>query len=141
MLEERCSQRHTGQHGESLNNQLILQPFSLGFRSWKFPAAPPCLHCPPLPGQTTGFFWPVMISGLTGARTEPSTQASDSASHPSASRAVYSILMTWLDVYLEDFRQPLDIACLRLLIVFLQPTVTHVDRKCRVQFLLGPVDQ
>jgi hypothetical protein len=68
-------------------------------------------------------------------------QASDYSPHPSSSRAVYSILMTWLDVYPEDFRQPLDIACLRLLIVFLQPTVTHVDRKCRVQFLLGPVDQ
>jgi hypothetical protein len=76
---------------------------------------------------------------LWQGRTEG--QASDSAPHPSASRAVYSILMTWLDVYPEDFRQPLDIACLRLLIGFLQPTVTQVDRKCRVQFLLGPGDQ
>jgi hypothetical protein len=99
-----------------------------------------------------GFFWPVMISGLMGKdrnlvpkclvwQGRKEGQASDSAPHPSASRAVYSILMTWLDVYPEDFRQPLDIACLRLLIVFLQPTVTHVDRKCHVQFLLGPGDQ
>jgi hypothetical protein len=49
--------------------------------------------------------------------------------------------MTWLNVYPEDFHQPLDIACLRLLIVHLQPTVPHVDRKCHVQFLLGPGDQ
>jgi hypothetical protein len=69
ILEERCSQRHTEQHGESLNNQVVLKQFSLSFLPWKFPAAPACLNFLPLPGQTKGFFWIVMISVLTGART------------------------------------------------------------------------
>jgi hypothetical protein len=50
---------------------------------------------------------------------ERQDQVSDSDTHPSASRAISSIFDTCLDQYSNDFCQPLECPCLKLLMAYL----------------------
>jgi ral guanine nucleotide dissociation stimulator len=63
-------------------------------------------------------------------------QASDSANCPSSSTVISSILNTWLNQYLEDFFQPPDFPCLKLLIDYLQLNMPGSNEECHAQLLL-----
>jgi hypothetical protein len=47
-------------------------------------------------------------------------QVSDSDTHASASRAICSVVDTWLDKYSNDFCQHLEFPCLKLLMAYLK---------------------
>jgi hypothetical protein len=61
-------------------------------------------------------------------------QASDSANYPFSSRAI-SILITWLNQYLEDFCQLPDFLCLKFLIA--QLNMPGSNEECHAQLLLA----
>lgn len=63
-------------------------------------------------------------------------QACDSSSFPSASRALSSILATWLDHYSKDFCQPPSFRCLKLLLTYLVFYMPGSEVECRLLLLL-----
>ena len=62
-------------------------------------------------------------------------QASDSAAHLTTPRAVSSILGTWLHHYREDFHQPPEFPCLKMLLAYLELSMPGSDLEHRAHLL------
>ncbi|KAM4878059.1 ral guanine nucleotide dissociation stimulator-like [Thomomys bottae] len=54
--------------------------------------------------------------------------------------AISCILGTWLDLYSEDFCQPLQRSCLKKLMVYLQSYMPGSDVECRANMLLAQME-
>ena len=66
--------------------------------------------------------------------------SSDSSAHLSVPRAISSILDTWLDRYPEDFFQPPEFPCLKMLLAYLGLNMSGSDLEQRAHLLLSQLN-
>ena len=72
----------------------------------------------PRKARSTRHRSPGSCGGALGRQCGRKGQASDSAAHLPIPRAIASILGTWLDQYCEDYFQPPESLCLKMLLAY-----------------------
>lgn len=80
---------------------------------------------------------PTFPQGFPGTSVWDGALSSDSSAYLSVTRAVYIILDTWLDQYPEDFFQPPEFPCLKVLLAYMGLNMPGSDLERHAQLLLS----